>query len=84
MLNMPCNVGDIVYVVKNNEVLEFEIDCIKIWKNHITVHGYRQLKTGEKYRVPREYNLKYFGKRIIFATREEAISWLFKRLKAGN
>jgi len=70
-LELPCKVGDVVWIAdkKNNKVFRFEIDCIKIFKDNITAHGWREF---EHWNVPREYSLKYFGKRVIFATKEEA------------
>lgn len=73
IINLPCKVGDKVFIAdkEQNKVLSFEIDCIKVFEDNITAHGYRQAGWA-KFNIPIEYSLKNFGKRIIFKTRKEA------------
>ncbi|MDF2880136.1 MAG: hypothetical protein K0R54_693 [Clostridiaceae bacterium] len=81
VIEFPCKVGDIVWIAdeRYKKPLSFKINCIKIFEDNITAHGYRESGWG-KFNIPIEYSLKNFGKRVIFATKKEA-SKEIKRLK---
>lgn len=72
---MEITVGDTVFVIKNHNIYPFTIDCIKVFKDNVTAHGYRKL---EHFAVPEEYNLKHFNKRVIFTNYKDAIHSLCK------
>lgn len=71
------NVGDNLYIVSKdkNKVYRFFTDCIKVFDNNITVHGYVYGLYG-KYGIPIEYSLKNLNKRIIFTKKQDALKWL--------
>ena len=70
-------VGDKLYVAvkEKNKVYEFLTDCIKIFDNNMTVHGYIYGLYG-KWGTPTEYSLKHLNKRIIFTKKKDANKWL--------
>lgn len=71
------NVGDDLYIASKdkNKVCRFFTDCIKVFDNNITVHGYVYGLYG-KYGIPIEYSLKNLNKRIIFTKKQDELKWL--------
>lgn len=76
------NVGDKLFIasIEKGKVLEFLTDCIKLFDNNITVHGYIYGLYG-KWGTPTEYSIKHLNKRCIFVKKKDAKEWLDRILK---
>lgn len=77
-IDFGCNVGDTLFVtsVETRKIYEFRINCLKLFENNYTAHGYiRKLyrKFGE---IPTEFSLKNLNKRVIFTDKRKAEEWL--------
>lgn len=77
-----CKVADTLYVafLTANKVCEFKVDCLKVFSDDYTAHGYIYGLYG-KWGTPTEFSLKYLDKRIIFSNKTSAEKWLTKQLK---
>lgn len=73
---------DILFVpdLKLRKVLTFEIDCVKIFRDTISIHGHLFGKYINDSKSPKEYTLgpNTYG-RILFHTMEEAREFLDKK-----
>lgn len=76
-IELPCKSGDKVWIADKelNKVLKFEVNCIKIFEDNVTAHGWRESGCG-KFNIPIEYSLKHFNKRVVFKTKAKAKQWL--------
>ena len=74
------NVGDRLYAAfpKHNKVCEFLTDCVKVFQNNVTVHGYVYDLYGP-FGVPMEMSLKHLDKRCLFREKKDAKKWLERR-----
>ena len=72
-----CEIGDRLYVaiVEKNKVCEFLVDCLKVFENDFTAHGYIYNLNGN-WGTPTEFSLKKLNKRVIFTEKENAELWL--------
>lgn len=81
VIDFGCKVGDTVYIasIDRKKVCQFGIDCLKVFQNDITAHGYVYGLYG-KYGTPTEFSLKKLNKRVIFTKKKDAELWLKKQL----
>lgn len=77
------NINDRLYIanIEKGKVFDFMPDCIKVFKNNITVHGYIYGLYG-KWGTPTEYSIKWLNKRCIFTKKQDAKKWLENKEKA--
>ncbi len=73
-LGKPLYIAD----TKTNKVHRFKPDCIKLFKDNLTVHGFEE---QGRFSLPCEYSLKHLNVRIIFTKRKDAENWLAERNK---
>lgn len=71
------NVGDDLYVAfkDDRKVCRFKTDCIKVFDDGVTVHGYVYGLCGS-WGVSMEFNLKHLNKRVLFNKKTNADKWL--------
>lgn len=76
-----CKVGEKLYVVsiEKKKVCEFIPDCLKVFSDDYTAHGYLYGLYG-KWGTPTEFSLKNLNKRVIFTNKKYAEEWLIKKL----
>ena len=76
-----CVVGDTLYVasLERNKVCEFKVDCLKLFTDDITAHGYIYGLYG-KWGNPTEFSVKKLNKRVIFTNKKLAHEWLDRQL----
>jgi hypothetical protein len=77
-----CKIGDKLYVasIDRNIVCEFVPDCLKVFNDDFTAHGYINGLYG-KWGTPIEFSLKKLNKRVIFTKKKDAESWLERQTK---
>lgn len=70
-------VGDILYVAypKYNKACKFKTDCIKVFEDNVTAHGYVYNLYGN-WGTPTEISIKYLNKRVIFTKKKDAMNWM--------
>lgn len=78
--NFGFNVGDILYIAypKYNKVCKFKTDCIKVFEDNITAHGYVYGLYGH-WETPIEVSIKYLDKKFVFMREKDAENWLKRK-----
>lgn len=73
-------VGDVLYIAypKYNKVCRFKTDCIKIFENNVTAHGYVYELYGH-WGTPIEVSIKHLNKKFVFTKKKDAESWLKRK-----
>lgn len=77
-----CKVGDTIYVasLKKNKVCQFKVDCLKVFENDFTAHGYIYGLYGQgQWGIPTEFSLKKLNRRVIFTKKKYAEEWIQKQ-----
>lgn len=76
-----CEAGDTLYVASldKKKVCEFKVDCLKLFTDDITAHGYLY-GLYSKCGTPTEFSVKKLNKRVIFTKKKEAKEWLDRQL----
>lgn len=77
-----CKVGDTLHIasIDRNKVCEFKVDCLKVFTDDYTAHGYIYGLYG-KWGTPTEFSLKKLNKRVIFTKKKDALDWLKRQVK---
>lgn len=77
-VDFGCSVGDKLYFVdlERKKVRRLTVDCLKVFKDNITVHG--QLEWSS-FSIPYECSLKYLNKKFVFTKKKAASEWLEKK-----
>ena len=80
--NFGFNIGDTLYVAYPEycKVCRFETDCIKVFRNNMTVHG-KVFGLHGNYGLPAEISIKYLNKRVVFTKKKDAENWLKSKMK---
>lgn len=83
-INFGCSVGDILYIadVKYNKVLKFKVNCLKVFEDDFTAHGWLECAWASRntpFNIPTEFSLKKLNKRVIFTDKKLAKEWLWRR-----
>lgn len=81
MLDFGFNVGDVIYIAypKRNKVCRFKTDCIKVFEDNITAHGYVYNLYGN-WGTPTEVSIKYLNKKFVFTKKKDAVNWMKRKI----